>query len=285
MTDIDNSKIIQIQENQQKKLKKQLSRIRHTIMVMSGKGGVGKSTVTANLALSLAREGYRVGVLDGDIHGPDIPKVLGVENMRLMGDEKGNILPVEAIGGIKVVSVGYLLDSPDTPVIWRGPMKHTVMRQFLKDVNWGDLDFLVVDLPPGTGDEPLSIAQLTKGVEGVETPYAVIVTTPQDVALLDSRKSVEFARALELKPLGIIENMSGFACPHCGKSIDLFKTGGGRKASEDLGVPFLGAVPIDPGIVRDTDEGRPFVASSGDTEAGKAFGKIVSKILEQIVSR
>ena len=282
MADNQNGKPAQTQEDQQIKLQKQLSRIKHTIMVMSGKGGVGKSTVTANLAVSLAREGYQVGVLDGDIHGPDIPKVLGVENMRLMGDEEGNILPVEALGGIRVVSVGYLLDNPDTPVIWRGPMKHTVMRQFLKDVNWGDLDFLVVDLPPGTGDEPLSIAQLIKGVEGVESPYAVIVTTPQDVALLDSRKSVEFARALELKPLGIIENMSGFVCPHCSKSIDLFKTGGGRKASEDLSVPFLGAVPIDPAIVRDTDEGRPFVASSGATDASKAFEKIVSKILEQI---
>jgi len=271
-----------IQEEQKNKLKQRLSSIRHTIMVMSGKGGVGKSTVTANLAISLAREGYRVGVLDGDIHGPDMPKILGVEGLRLMGNDEGNILPVEAVGGIKLVSVGYLLENQDTPVIWRGPMKHSVMRQFLRDVDWGELDFLVVDLPPGTGDEPLSIAQLIKGAEGVDAPYAVIVTTPQDVALLDSRKSVEFARALGLMPLGIIENMSGFSCPHCGKEIDLFKTGGGRKAAQDFHVPFLGAVPIDPQIVRDTDEGRPFAAYSGQTQAGKAFGKIVSEILRQI---
>lgn len=270
------------QQEQKMKLEQQLSRIRNTIMVMSGKGGVGKSTVSANLAVSLAREGYRVGVLDGDIHGPDIPKILGVENSRLMGDSEGNILPVETIGGIKVVSVGYLLENPDTPVIWRGPMKHTVMRQFLKDVSWGDLDFLVVDLPPGTGDEPLSIAQIIKGTETVNSPYAVIITTPQDVALLDSRKNIEFARALALKPLGVIENMSGLVCPHCGQTIELFKTGGGRKASDELGVRFLGAVPIEPQIVRDTDEGKPFVHNSGKTEAGKAFEKIVAAILEQI---
>jgi len=283
MSDHEYDEQTKIEQQQTIKLQKQLSRIKHTVMVMSGKGGVGKSTVAANLAMSLAREGYRVGVLDGDIHGPDMPKVLGVENARLTGDEEGNIQPAEALGGIKLVSVGYLMDTPDTPVIWRGPMKHSVMRQFLRDVNWGELDFLVVDLPPGTGDEPLSIAQLIKNSEGVSAPYAVIVTTPQDVALLDSRKSVEFARTLELKPLGVIENMSGFSCPHCGKAIDLFKTGGGRKAAQDLDVPFLGAIPIDPAIVRDTDEGKPFVTTSHDsTEASKAFQKIVSEILKRI---
>jgi ATP-binding protein involved in chromosome partitioning len=268
-------------EEEKAKLHLQLSKIRNTIMVMSGKGGVGKSTVSSNLALSLSREGLRVGVLDGDIHGPDIPKILGVEDMKLTADEEGKIRPVTAYGDIRVISVGYLLESRDTPVIWRGPMKHSIMRQFLKDVNWGELDFLVVDLPPGTGDEPLSIAQLIRGAEGVNAPCALIVTTPQDVALLDARKSVEFARALDLKILGIIENMSGFSCPHCGEKIDLFKTGGGRKAAEDLHVPFLGAVPIDPGIVRDTDEGRPFVMSEEVSEASRAFAKIVSNILKQ----
>lgn len=275
--DIEKSK-----EEEKRKLNLQLSKIRNTIMVMSGKGGVGKSTVSANLAISLAREGFRVGVLDGDIHGPDIPKILGVEDMNLTGDDEGKIRPVIAYGNIKVISVGYLIESRDTPVIWRGPMKHSVMRQFLKDVNWGELDFLVVDLPPGTGDEPLSIAQLIRGAEGVNAPCAVIVTTPQDVALLDARKSVEFAKALDLKILGVIENMSGFSCPHCGEKIDLFKTGGGRKAAEDLHVPFLGAVPIDPRIVRDTDEGKPFVVSEEGSEASKAFAKIVSDILKQV---
>ena len=234
----------QCKQKEEMQLRRRLERIKRTIMVMSGKGGVGKSTVAANLAMSLAREGYSVGILDGDIHGPNIPKILGVENRKLFADEEGSIVPVAAHANLKVISVGYLLDNQDTPVIWRGPMKHTVMNQFIKDVNWGELDYLVVDLPPGTGDEPLSIAQIIKGAEGIEAPYAIVVTTPQDVALLDSRKSVEFAKALELNLLGIIENMSGFACPHCGEKIDLFKIGGGERAALELQVPFLGAVPL-----------------------------------------
>lgn len=276
-TDLEKKKRM---EEDQAKLKESLSKIKNTIMVMSGKGGVGKSTISANLAMSLAREGYKVGVLDADIHGPNIPKVLGVENAGLKADENGKILPVSAYETLKVVSVAYLLQSQDTPVIWRGPMKHQVISQFLKDVNWGELDFLVVDLPPGTGDEPLSIAQLIKNIDGVDAPYAIVVTTPQDVALLDSRKSVEFARTLGLKELGVIENMSGFVCPHCGEPIDLFKKGGGQKAAEELSVPFLGAVPIDPQIVQDTDAGKPFVNQDNGTQANKAFKKIMEQILK-----
>jgi len=268
-------------EEAQKKLKDRLSKIKHTIMVMSGKGGVGKSTVAVNLSIGLSQQGYTVGVLDADIHGPNIPKILGIEEERLLADDEGSIRPVEALGSLKVVSVGYLLDSKDTPVIWRGPMKHGVINQFLKDVNWGELDFLVVDLPPGTGDEPLSIAQLIKNTEGVEAPLAVVVTTPQDVALLDSRKSIGFARALGLEVLGVIENMSGFKCPHCGKPIDLFKTGGGEKAAKDLGVKFLGAVPIDPDIVIDTDAGVPFITHKETSDATNAFRNIVANILEE----
>ncbi|MBN2297945.1 MAG: Mrp/NBP35 family ATP-binding protein [Deltaproteobacteria bacterium] len=268
------------EEDKETKLLKSLSGIKNTIMVMSGKGGVGKSTVSANLAVGLAHKGYRVGVLDGDIHGPDMPKVLGVEDGKLMADENGNILPVKVLENLKLVSVGYLIDSQDTPVIWRGPMKHSVMKQFLRDVNWGELDFLVVDLPPGTGDEPLSIAQIIKNAQGAVPPSAVVVTTPQDVALLDSRKSVQFARALELKILGIVENMSGFACPHCGETIDLFKIGGGRKAAEDLGVPFLGSIPIDPKIVTGTDEGKPFIAYDNGSGSVKAFKQILDTIIE-----
>jgi len=269
-------------EEAQKKLKDRLSKIKHTIMVMSGKGGVGKSTVAVNLSIGLSQQGYTVGVLDADIHGPNIPKILGIEEERLLADDEGSIRPVEALGSLKVVSVGYLLDSKDTPVIWRGPMKHGVINQFLKDVNWGELDFLVVDLPPGTGDEPLSIAQLIKNTEGVEAPLAVVVTTPQDVALLDSRKSIGFARALGLEVLGVIENMSGFKCPHCGKPIDLFKTGGGEKAAKDLGVKFLGAVPIDPDIVIDTDAGVPFITHKETSDATNAFRNIVASILGEI---
>ncbi len=276
--------LTQIQENapdnMEKKLADRLSRIKNTILVMSGKGGVGKSTVSANLALGLAMRGYKVGIIDGDIHGPDIPKVLGIEDSKLRTDGEGNIRPVEAAENLLVISVGYLLDSKDTPVIWRGPMKHTVMKQFVRDVNWGELDFLVVDLPPGTGDEPLSIAHIITNGEEIKSPYAIIVTTPQDVALLDSRKSVEFARTLELKTLGIIENMSGFSCPHCGETLDLFKVGGGKRAAQDLKVPFLGAIPIDPKIVTGTDEGRPFVNGDSTTPAAKAFNDILEKILK-----
>lgn len=278
-------KIQQIQENPDKEkaqLKQRLSRIRHTIMVMSGKGGVGKSTVTANLAASLSLEGYRVGILDGDIHGPNIPKILGVEGQQLLGSDEGGINPIEAAENLKVVSVGSILENPDQPIIWRGPMKHSIMRHFLKDVNWGDLDFLVVDLPPGTGDEPLSIAQIIKEAHAGSSPFAIVVTTPQDVALLDSRKSVKFSRVLELQLLGIIENMSGMACPHCGKPIDLFKKGGGELAAQELKVSFLGAIPMDPAIVQDTDNGTPFILGKDDSAAKTAFRNIVKEVLKAV---
>ncbi|HVN72345.1 MAG TPA: Mrp/NBP35 family ATP-binding protein [Desulfomonilia bacterium] len=260
------------------KLTERISHIRHTIMVMSGKGGVGKSTVAANLAAGLARQGYTVGVLDGDIHGPNIPKILGVEGRPIEGDEKGNMLPVQVYKNLSMVSVGNLLENKDQPVIWRGPMKHTIMRHFLADVDWGELDFLIVDLPPGTGDESLSVAQIISEAHAENAPSAIIVTTPQDVALLDSRKSVEFAKALRLHLLGIIENMSTFSCPHCGHAIDLFKAGGGERAAQDLDVPFLGAVPIDLAVVRDTDSGRPFMLYDMSCVAGMAFQRIVEKV-------
>jgi ATP-binding protein involved in chromosome partitioning len=261
--------------------KKSLSHIKHTIMVMSGKGGVGKSTVSANLAVTLSMEGYRTGILDGDVHGPNIPKILGVTGQPLTGDEQGNIRAVEGPAGVRLVSVGNLLENQDQPVIWRGPMKHSIMRHFINDVNWGELDFLIVDLPPGTGDEPLSIAQIIKQAQAGSGPYAVVVTTPQDVALLDSRKSVEFSKSLNLKMLGIIENMSGLVCPHCGKRIDLFKRGGGERAAKDLNVNFLGAIPIDPAIVINTDDGEPFVISNKESPSTRAFKEVADKIMKQ----
>ena len=263
------------------KIKKRLAQIGNTIMVMSGKGGVGKSTVSANLSVGLAKLGYRVGLIDGDIHGPNIPKVLGIEDHDLLGDDEGNILPVEMLDGkLKVVSVGYLIQSQDTPVIWRGPVKHSLIGQFVGDVKWGEIDFLVVDLPPGTGDEPLSVAQIIKSGDGIKNPSGLVVTTPQDVALLDARKTVEFAGILELDFLGIIENMSGFVCPHCGERIDLFKVGGGSKAAAEMGVPFLGAVPLDPQVVIDTDAGKPFMLEDQSREVQKAFGEIVNNIVK-----
>lgn len=256
------------------KLIKKLSRIKHTIVVMSGKGGVGKSTVSVNLAVGLAMRGYEVGILDGDIHGPNIPKMLKIEDVQLDADENG-IYPAFVPPHLKVISMALLSSNRDQPIIWRGPMKMGALRKFIEDVYWGDLDYLIVDLPPGTGDEPLTIAQLIPKADG-----SIVVTTPQDVALLDSRKTVVFSEGLHLPVVGIIENMAGMKCPHCGKDIDLFKIGGGEKAAKDLDVPFLGRVPIDPDVVNTGDEGLPIIAANPDSPAAKAFNDIVEKVIE-----
>jgi Mrp family chromosome partitioning ATPase len=253
-------------------IEKALKNVKHTIAVMSGKGGVGKSTVAANLALSLTMHGYDVGLLDVDIHGPNIPKMLHIEDEKPQGTNEG-IIPVQVTPKLKVMSMAFLLKDKDTPVIWRGPLKMGAIRQFLGEVAWGALDYLIIDLPPGTGDEPLSIAQLLPKADG-----SIIVTTPQEVALLDSRKSVGFSRAIKMPVLGIVENMSGFNCPHCGEVIDLFKVGGGEKAAKDLNVEFLGRIPLDPDIVETGDSGKPFVLSHSDSESAKAFVNIVEKI-------
>ena len=262
--------------HEKRELKEKLFHIRHKIMVMSGKGGVGKSTVTTNLGALLALRDYQVGILDADFHGPDVPRMLGVENQYLQGRE-GRVDPVEVFSGFKAVSTAFLGKDPDKAIIWRGPMKHSAIKQFLGGVNWGDLDFLFIDLPPGTGDEPLSVARLLENVDG-----AIIVTTPQDVALLDSRKAVSFSKLIKVPLLGIVENMSGMVCPHCGESIDLFKVGGGEKAAEELGVPFLGRIPIDPQIVTKCDSGEPFVVDSRDSEAKAAFAEITQRVLEAV---
>ena len=251
---------------------KRLGMIKRKIVVMSGKGGVGKTTVAVNLAFALSQRGKKVGLLDVDINGPNVPKMLGIEDEKLSGSD-GHIEPVPVSKNLKVVSMAFLLQSRDTPVIWRGPMKMQAIRQFLGEVEWGELDYLVADLPPGTGDEPLSIAQLIR-----EGANAIIVTTPQDVALLDSRKSVNFARALKMEILGIVENMSGLSCPHCGTRIDLFKVGGGESAAGELGIPFLGRIPIDPAIVETGDSGEPFVVRYPDSASAVAFGEIVDGI-------
>ena len=249
-----------------------LKNIKHKIVIMSGKGGVGKTTVAVNLAFSLSLSGAKVGLLDVDINGPNVPKMLGIEEEKLGGMEN-SIEPVIVSENLKVVSMAFLLEDRDTPVIWRGPMKMQAIRQFLGDVEWGELDYLVVDLPPGTGDESLSIAQLIK-----ENSGAVIVTTPQDVALLDSRKAVNFARALNMPIIGILENMSGFSCPHCHKDIDLFKVGGGETAALEMGVPFLGSVPLDKNIVETGDSGIPFVQKYEDSTSTRIFRDIVANI-------
>jgi Mrp family chromosome partitioning ATPase len=260
----------------QEKLRSRLSHIKHRIMVMSGKGGVGKSSVATNLAVALSQDGLSVGILDADIHGPNIPKMLGIEFQHVENFGRG-MIPVEVFPNLKVISMAFFIGDRDNPVVWRGPLKHGVINQFLGEVEWGPLDFLVVDLPPGTGDEPLSVAHLIKNVDG-----SIIVTTPQDVALLDSRKSVNFSKMLSIPVIGIVENMSGLICPHCQQEISLFKKGGGEKAARDLKVPFLGRIPIDPEMVTDCDRGMPFVMAHPDSEATKALEEIARRCKEYV---
>jgi Mrp family chromosome partitioning ATPase len=259
----------------QKRLRDNLSKIKHKIVVMSGKGGVGKTSVAVNLAMTLAMKGKSVGLLDMDLTGPDVPKMLGLEGNRLETDGKA-IVPVVVPPGLKVVSIAFLLEKSDTPVVWRGPIKMGVIQQFLGDVAWGDLDFLVIDLPPGTSDEPLSIAQTIPDCDG-----AVIVTTPQEVSVLDVSKSINFARMVKLNVLGVIENMAGLVCPHCSKEIEVFSSGGGETAAKRYGLPLLGRVPMDPRVVRAGDSGRPFVNDLRGEPVALAFDGIV-KELERI---
>jgi len=262
------------QELDRAMLQSRMERIGRKILVLSGKGGVGKSTVAANLAISLAAAGRKVGLLDVDLHGPSIPKILGLDGERLGLDGTGGIAPIELAANLKVVSIGMMLDSATDAVIWRGPMKYGVIQQFLKDVAWGELDFLVIDSPPGTGDEPLAVAQLVgRGAS------AVIVTTPQEVATSNVRRSVSFCKTLSLSVLGIVENMSGLSCPHCGEQVDVFKVGGVEQLAAEMDVPFLGRIPLDPQIVASGDSGAPFVQSLADSPAAKAFASVIEPIL------
>jgi ATP-binding protein involved in chromosome partitioning len=247
-----------------------MAKIKHKIIIASGKGGVGKSTVSVNLARALQMKGMRVGILDADITGPDIPKLLGIEEAKLMQGQEG-IEPAQA-DGIKAASMALILSNRDSPIVWRGPMKMAAIKQFIQDVNWGDLDFLLIDLPPGTSDEPLSVVQLIPELAG-----AIIVTTPQDVALLDSRKAVNMVRAMKLPVLGIVENMSGLICPHCGEGITVFGAGGGKTMAEEMDVTFLGAIPIDPSVCALSDSGLTFVQS--ETKAGGSFKEIVERLM------
>jgi Mrp family chromosome partitioning ATPase len=254
-------------------LARKMCQIGYKLLVMSGKGGVGKSTVAANLATSLALSGKSVGLLDVDIHGPSIPKLMGLDRDRVVVHDS-EIVPIEIGENLRVMSIGFLLSSDADAVIWRGPMKYGVIRQFLKDVAWGPLDYLVIDAPPGTGDEPLSVAQLVGQPAG-----AVLVTTPQDLSVADVRRSVSFCRKVELPVVGIIENMSGLVCPHCQGMIELFKTGGGEALAQEMNVAFLGRVPIDPQIVQCGDQGSPYVHRCAESPAAQAIHRIVECIV------
>ena len=256
---------------EQQKLKDRMSKIKHKIAIISGKGGVGKSTITANLAVAFTKHGNRVGILDADIHGPSIPRLLGLEGQQVKTGPTG-AFPVTGPLGMKVMSIDFFLPE-QTPTIWRGPLKMRAIRQFLVDIVWGELDYLFIDLPPGTGDEPLSIAQLLPEMDGV-----IIVTMPSELSSSIVKKAITFAQRLNMPIIGVIENMSGFVCPNCGGKIEIFQSGGGRKMAEQAGVPFLGSIPIDPKVSLDSDKGSPFVIAHPDSVASKAFLEIVEKV-------
>lgn len=264
-------------KNQEKELiKEKMSQIKHKIAVISGKGGVGKTLVTVNLAMSLAKNGKKVGIFDADLTGPCVPKMLGLKGSRLQAGPVG-IGPAEGPVGIKTVSMDFLLPNDESPVIWRGPLKMGAIRQFLGEVAWGQLDYLLVDLPPGTGDESLSILQLLPEMDGV-----VIVTIPSEVSQGVVKKAITFAREMKVPVLGIVENMAGMICPHCGKMIEVFSKGGGARVSDEMDVELLGSIPMDPRIAADSDMGNPFVVNHPDSPAAKVFSEVVAEIQKRI---
>jgi ATP-binding protein involved in chromosome partitioning len=249
-----------------------LSRIKNKLIVMSGKGGVGKSSISTNLAVSLAGKGFSTGLLDVDLHGPSIAGMLGIKGLLDVNENK-QVVPKTVNDHLKVVSMQSLMKDPDQAVIWRGPAKTGIIRQFIADVYWGSLDFLIVDSPPGTGDEPLSVAQTISGAK------ALIVTTPQEVALADVRKSINFCRTINLPVVGLVENMGPFACPCCGETVELFKSRGGRMTAETMGVPYLGSLPFDPQVVKACDEGAPIAAGAHEGAFMDALNHVVQALI------
>ena len=258
-------------DDTQQKIQDSLSRIKHKFIVMSGKGGVGKTSTSVNLAFALAGKGYKVGLMDVDIHGPDIPRMLGLDGMPGVTPDR-KMIPVRYSDNLGIISIESLSQSKDDAIIWRGPVKHSVIQQFIGDVAWGDLDFLIIDSPPGTGDEPLTVAQVVTGAK------AIIVTTPQEVALADVRKSINFCKTVKMEPFGLIENMSGFTCPHCNQEVKLFGAGGGEKTAKDTGLNFLGHIPFDVNMVQCGDSGNSFREHYPDSPVTKAFEKVADEM-------
>ncbi|MBL7167962.1 Mrp/NBP35 family ATP-binding protein [Candidatus Bathyarchaeota archaeon] len=258
-----------------------MGKIKHKIAIISGKGGVGKSLVTVNLAALLAKDGRegRVAIFDADLTGPCVPKMMGLKGEKLMAGPPG-IFPAVGAEGVKVISMALFLPSDDSPVIWRGPLKMGAIRQFLGEVAWGPLDYLLVDLPPGTGDESLSVLQLLPEMDGV-----VIVTIPSEVSQSVVKKAITFARKMGVPIFGVVENMSGMVCPHCGETIEVFSKGGGERVAKEMDVEFLGSIPLDPRISADSDEGTPFILRHPDSQASKEFTRIVEKIEEKVKQR
>lgn len=263
------------QKQEEEKIKASLSKIKHKIFVLSGKGGVGKSSVSANLAAALSKKGYKTGLMDVDVHGPSIAQMLGLTEL-LDISENQLLIPKQVNGNLKVVSVQALMQDRDQAIIWRGPAKTGMIRQFVSSVDWGELDFLIIDAPPGTGDEPLTVVQT------IPEALGVIVTTPQEVALADIRKSISFCKTVRLKTLGIVENMAGFKCPHCNESIDLFSSGGGERTAKSQGLEFLGSIPFDTQVVVSGDSGVPIMFQDKESVFSKAFDTIVENILKQL---
>jgi ATP-binding protein involved in chromosome partitioning len=260
-----------------KKIEEKMQKIKHKLVVLSGKGGVGKSSVSVNLAYGLAMKGFKVGLLDVDIHGPNVVNMLGLEKEKLQGEDN-EILPVKVKENLKVVSMAFLLEKSETPVIWRGPMKMKAINQFLGETKWGELDFLITDSPPGTGDEPLTVCQLIPGIDG-----SIIVTTPQEIALLDVRKTIRFSQQLNVPIMGVVENMSYLICPYCGKKIKLFGEGGGEKLQKEFDVPLLGKIPFSPEIAEFADKGKTVFDASEENK--KIFKELAEKVIEKIYSK
>jgi len=265
----------QSQEEQDAAVKDSLGRIKNKLVVMSGKGGVGKTSTSVNLAIALAGLGYRVGLMDVDLHGPDVPRVLGL--MGMIGLSQNHKLdPIRYNENLKIVSIESLTTSKDDAIIWRGPIKFSAIRQFIADVEWGELDFLLIDAPPGTGDEPLTVAQT------IPDAKAIIVTTPQEISLADVRKSISFCKTVKMDIFGMVENMSGYICPHCGEQVDLFGSGGGERTAQEASVPFLGRVPFDPNIVACGDKGKPYQTTYPESPVTQAYQSIARKMGELV---